>query len=326
MPRNTNHEHRWAVVLAGGEGLRLRSLTRLASGDDRPKQFCPLLGGRSLLAKTRSRINRRISANRFLFVVLRSHESFYRQELMGVESTRVVEQPVNRGTLPAVLYGLLRVARLDPRAVVAFFPSDHHYSDEDNFMAGVDLAFECAEKNPASVVLVAAPAKYPATDYGWIEVTAAASGGSKGGLLKVKAFWEKPSLDVAENLLDRGCVWNTFVMIGTVQAFVHAIRSAADNIFSAFNPLTNTNCPEEEARIALKIYEAIPAADLSSCVLSVVPERLGVFCLGDVGWTDLGNPERLLEVLARTGERSAWLNEWRKPAAHCGLSRAAALA
>ena len=39
----------WAVVLAGGEGVRLRPLVHRAFGDERPKQFCPLLGPRTLL-------------------------------------------------------------------------------------------------------------------------------------------------------------------------------------------------------------------------------------------------------------------------------------
>jgi hypothetical protein len=33
-----------ALVLAGGDGRRLGELTRRVVGDDRPKQFCPLLG------------------------------------------------------------------------------------------------------------------------------------------------------------------------------------------------------------------------------------------------------------------------------------------
>src|SRR3990172_10013989 len=34
---------RWGIILAGGDGTRLRSLTRTITGDDRPKQFCPIL-------------------------------------------------------------------------------------------------------------------------------------------------------------------------------------------------------------------------------------------------------------------------------------------
>ncbi len=46
----------WAVVLAGGEGMRLRPVTRLLYGDDRPKQFAALVGARSLLRQTLDRL------------------------------------------------------------------------------------------------------------------------------------------------------------------------------------------------------------------------------------------------------------------------------
>ena len=36
------------MVLAGGDGVRLRPLTRLICGDDRPKQFCPIVGSESV--------------------------------------------------------------------------------------------------------------------------------------------------------------------------------------------------------------------------------------------------------------------------------------
>src|SRR6266851_8917825 len=76
MQRHTTRKHRWGVILAGGEGVRLRSLTRLVSHDGRPKQFCPLLGGRTLLAQTRMRIAPSISGHRTLFSLLSAHERF----------------------------------------------------------------------------------------------------------------------------------------------------------------------------------------------------------------------------------------------------------
>src|ERR1043165_7069562 len=47
---NTSRD--WAVVVAGGDGERLQSLTRLLSGDTRPKQFCRLLARHTLLGAT----------------------------------------------------------------------------------------------------------------------------------------------------------------------------------------------------------------------------------------------------------------------------------
>src|SRR4051812_21174864 len=105
--------NRWGVILAGGDGNRLRSLTRFISGDDRPKQFCPLVGGRTLLDQTRIRIAPLISAERTVSVVTRSHESFYSKQLSDVQPSQLIIQPENRGTLPAILCALLRIARED---------------------------------------------------------------------------------------------------------------------------------------------------------------------------------------------------------------------
>src|SRR6185503_6129522 len=125
--QSSSTRQRWGVILAGGDGTRLQPLTRLACGDNRPKQFCPLLGGKTLLARTRSRIAQSIDQNRMLFVLTKKHEPFYSKELEMVPAHQKVIQPMNRGTLPAILWSLLRVSRLDNQAVVTFFPSDHHF-------------------------------------------------------------------------------------------------------------------------------------------------------------------------------------------------------
>src|ERR1700704_3028623 len=56
--------HAWAVGVAGGRGVRLKGLTRHVYGEDRPKQYAALTGGKSLLRQTLERVSVRIPSSR----------------------------------------------------------------------------------------------------------------------------------------------------------------------------------------------------------------------------------------------------------------------
>jgi mannose-1-phosphate guanylyltransferase len=88
---------RWGVILAGGDGIRLRPLTRFICGDDRPKQFCPLLGESSLIREARRRAERSIYADQILYSLTRGHRDYYLHDLADRTSQRIV-QPSNKGT------------------------------------------------------------------------------------------------------------------------------------------------------------------------------------------------------------------------------------
>ena len=320
MHGSRNEKHRWGVILAGGDGTRLKSLTHLVSNDDRPKQFCPLLDGKTLLAQTRLRIAGSVDPSRTLFVLNRIHEPFYREKLAKVSPTQMVIQPSNRGTLPAILWSLLRIIQLDERAVVAFFPSDHYYSHEEKFIAGIASGFELAELHAQNVILLGAVATRPEIDYGWIEPETTVASPFGNRLTPVKRFWEKPSDQIAQSLLDRGCLWNTFVMVGRASAFLKMIQQAAPNIYRDFESIGGLPSLEMEAALMQPLYDRLPVADFSRLVLSVSTERLCVASLGDIGWSDLGDPHRLIATLFAAGMESQWVTSG--SCNHCGVSLA----
>jgi mannose-1-phosphate guanylyltransferase len=108
---------RWVVILAGGDGVRLRSMTRGLTGDDRPKQFCALVGPDALLTETRRRAALVAPAHRTLVVVNRAHERFYTPLLADLRARAVAPQPENRGTAPGILYALLVLAGARRRGI-----------------------------------------------------------------------------------------------------------------------------------------------------------------------------------------------------------------
>ena len=168
-------------------------------------------------------------------------------------------------------------------------------------MSGVDLAFSAADSNPETVILLGVAAKHAETEYGWIEAAPAMSTHAQDGLLKVKRFWEKPSARTARELLERGCVWNTFVMIGRAQAFLDLIRASVPDIYEAFESSSKLPPSMSTSDSFNAIYQCFTSADFSKLVLSRTPARLGVWCLGDVGWSDLGDPRRVMTALSEAG-------------------------
>ena len=296
--------NRWAIILAGGDGTRLQSMTRTITGDNRPKQFVPVIGGTTLLNQTRRRVALSIEPSRTLIVVTQKHRRFYEPLASEISPNLLLEQPVNKGTAPAILYALLRVATQSPQAIVALFPSDHFFADDQEFMSHIDVAIDAVEVQPESVMLLGITPTAPETEYGWIEPHASILPSAQGSITRVRKFWEKPSLHLASSLMERGCLWNSFVMVGRVDALLKMTRAAMPEMYDAFAAITPVFETAAEHKTLAELYSQIEDSNFSHQVLAIRPEDLMVMRVGDVGWSDLGEPNRVLSTLARIGVQS----------------------
>jgi mannose-1-phosphate guanylyltransferase len=293
---NGRAAHRWGVILAGGDGKRLLPLTRKITGDDRPKQFCALTGGETLLDQTRQRVSRLIPERQTLIVLTQTHERFYSTQLGDVPRLRLLIQPYNHGTAPAIAYSLMRLHEMDPDGTVAFFPSDHHFEDDVAFRANIERAFTHAEADHERVVLLGIVPEAPEESYGWIEPGAPLGHLVNSRVFEVRRFWEKPSCKIASRLMRRSCLWNSFVMVGRVRGFLSLIREALPSLLSALE-IGFTSLSAEEDEALLRVYASIPATSFSDQVLTVQPSALAVLRADKLGWNDLGEPQRVLSVL-----------------------------
>lgn len=306
--------HLWAVLLAGGDGIRLRDLTARIVGDHRPKQFCPIIGAKSLLSQTRARLAPLFSRDRQVFVVSCAHERYYSKELADAKDSHVIPQPMNRGTAVGIIVALVQVMKADPDAVVGFFPCDHHYSDDESFRSIVRSATSSAEQFPRSLVIVGAEAEYAETEYGWIEPGLVVSQTQAKPLCRVNRFWEKPALLEAQALLQGGCLWNTFITVGRAATFLELLCSVVpDVVLSVTRALADKDLAPAYARL--------PSVDFSRDILAHQANRLLVLRDSGSGWADLGSPDRVLGLLAKSVNQPEWFRQRHSFSPHVGTLR-----
>src|SRR3954470_12327358 len=82
----------WTLALAGGDGVRLSEYVRHRFGRRIPKQYCCLLGKRSMLEHTLERLNKLSPPSRTLTVIGSDHGSMAFPQLAG-RSDHVFRQP-----------------------------------------------------------------------------------------------------------------------------------------------------------------------------------------------------------------------------------------
>ncbi|MBZ0236307.1 MAG: hypothetical protein K8M05_28525 [Deltaproteobacteria bacterium] len=126
----------WAIILAGGEGKRLSSLTRALYGRDVPKQFAVLAGERSLLQETIERAGRMTELARTVVVVSRPHEVLAREQLAPYPGVHLLVQPHGLDTGPGLLFPISYVRARAPEARVVVLPADHHVPNVEPMRRG----------------------------------------------------------------------------------------------------------------------------------------------------------------------------------------------
>ncbi len=284
------------IILAGGDGVRLRSVTRALEGDDRPKQFATLVGKEPLLVQTVRRASLIAPADRMLIVLTRGHEAWYREVLPQDGSSGLAIQPENRGTATGVLFALLRIAAQTTEAPVVILPSDHWVSSDPTFMLHAQVAVEFVEANPGAVVLLGVPPKRAETEYGWIE-PGRPTAGARGGIARVLRFIEKPSPDAARDLYANGAsLWNTSVVVARVEELLVRFAIAQPDLVDAFLENWSSLGSPSEATALETLYRKLPIVDFSRDILQSRPGELSVLSVRGVDWEDLGHPRGIIEA------------------------------
>jgi mannose-1-phosphate guanylyltransferase len=211
----------YVVIMAGGRGERLWPLSR----EQLPKPFLRLFAGRSLLERTVARA-RQLAPPERIFIITHRELVGLAHEQSQLPLAQIIGEPVGRNTAACIGLGALLVQHRDPQAVMVVLPADHYIEDEEALIALLRRAGELAHSQDQLVTLGIVPT-YPATGFGYIELDRSQVVQSWGSVIayRARSFTEKPSLEKAQEFLQRGCyLWNSGMFVWKASVILQEIQ------------------------------------------------------------------------------------------------------
>jgi mannose-1-phosphate guanylyltransferase/mannose-6-phosphate isomerase len=249
-----------------------------------------LLGGRSLLAETIARARAMPGAAEadVLLIAGESMAADAAQETAagGAPGAALLLEPEPKNTAAAAAFAALHAQSLDPDAILALLPSDHHVAAPDKLHAA--LAHARALAAEGHIVTLGATPTCAHTGYGYI-----ARGQPLGAGFKVLQFVEKPQAAEAERLHAGGAHdWNCGVFVFQAKIFLDELARYEPTVHAAAQAAFAAGRLEGRIR---RPDGALWARAPSISIDYAIAERSERFAVIPVsmGWSDIGSWDSL---------------------------------
>jgi mannose-1-phosphate guanylyltransferase/mannose-6-phosphate isomerase len=279
----------YPVILAGGRGTRLWPLSR----SDKPKQFLPMHGDRSLFQRTVERHSGlpELSAP---WVVCGEADRFHVSDSLsdiGVSDATVVLEPMPRNTALAIAATAEAIVRQDPEAILLVLPSDHLVTPDAGYYAALSAAVQAAREG--QMVTFGVIPTYPETGYGYIKADPA----GEGAVRAVERFVEKPPEREAARMVAEGDhYWNAGFFALGARALLDELATTAPAVARAAHEAVE-GATNGGGTIALSADAYLSANDIS--IDYALFERTTKASVAPIScrWSDVGSWRAYWETL-----------------------------
>jgi mannose-1-phosphate guanylyltransferase len=268
--------------MAGGIGSRFWPLSCIR----KPKQFLDILGnGETLIQQTFRRFKSVCPEENIFVVTNAAHKDLVTGQL-EIRPERVLSEPLRRNTAPCIAYGTFIIMEENPNAVIAVTPADHLIENQEEFRTIINTGFDFAQTNDALITLGIKPDK-PETGYGYIQADKRNHVKGYYNLLKVKAFTEKPEINVAKTFVESGdFYWNSGIFLWSANSILRALGKFLPDIYSAFSVGKSILGTTHEDSFINQTYSVIRSISIDYGVMEKA-DNVYVLC-SEMGWSDLG--------------------------------------
>lgn len=287
------------VILCGGAGSRLWPVSRQLL----PKQFLPLVTGRTLLQDTALRAREAAGPAQPIVICNEAHRFLVQDQLaeigISMADARVVLEPAGRNTAAAVAIAALACEQDDP--VLLVLASDHAIRGADAFNDAVRRAARVAAAGKL-VTFGIAPAR-PDSGFGYIERGEPLQ--DEAGAYKVARFVEKPAVAEARRLIATGrAYWNSGMFAFGAKRLLDELGHYRHDILDAARAaLAGASDDLGFLRLGKDAFLACPAEAIDRAVMertahaAVIP--------AEFEWSDVGSWDALWDIAQKDADGNA---------------------
>lgn len=249
---------------------------------------------------TVDRITPTVDPKNIILVTNREYYSIIREQLPEVKESNILLEPARRNTAPCVCWAAKHIYAMDPQATIVTLPSDHMVLKEDAFRKAIEEGFEFIEKGNRLLTLGIKPSG-PNTGYGYIQQGSAET--DYPGIFKVKAFVEKPNLEMARMFVETGeFFWNAGIFLWSAHSILEAFDKYAPEIAQTLDAPHGVFGTNREPEF---INNHFPDCVNISIDYAIMEKANNVYVKTvEFGWSDLGTWKALYEASSRDAQNN----------------------
>jgi len=238
------------------------------------------------------RVSALVPGSRTVTVVGPSGRQGFSALRSDLDAGRVVKEPADRGTAPAILVGLIDILQARPDAQVVVTTSDHDVRDPYQFRFSIRAATGWIRSGHAETIVFGVKPCGGADVTSWITPKPTVRRQGPRHLLPVSTFVDGTSRGDAKELERSGSVWNTGMLVTKAQALFELYQRAQPDLVDAIMHARQSRATRQDALLA-EVYQTARRMEVSSDVLRHARGVVVYTWPASVGWSPRAGQHRL---------------------------------
>ena len=268
-----------------------------ASRKGYPKQFFPLIKGKSFFQSTYERFRGLFAPSDIYVSTEQRYLKFVRDQEPGIPVENLIAEPERKDNLAAIGLVTAILESRFPGEVMITSWSDHFISKVPEFLKAIKIAGDYA-KSTGLIVSVDSEPRYPAVHLGWVKTGKVVGEVDRKKIVSIEKQVEKPDEETAKKFLKSGgYLWNTGYLAWRTDVMVGYYKLFAPKMFEGLEKIANSQHDKNHREILLAEYHKFEKQSIDYGILEKLPAGKRVTIPTDFGWEDAGTWELFYRAL-----------------------------